>query len=105
MTDQHKISLSHILAITKYLYKFLAKKNSSKIVILIYSLHFLRNGLKYQFIESYQVYKYLPISSHRVSLVKRHKVEEASLILARLQLNYKCLKSRISKATFSQGEA
>lgn len=50
-------------------------------VNLICNIHFLRNGLKYQLKEYDLVYKYLLISSHRVSLIKRHKVKEAILVL------------------------
>lgn len=50
-------------------------------VILICNIHFLRSGFKYEFNECYQVYKYLLISSHRVSLTQRRKVEEATLVI------------------------
>lgn len=50
-------------------------------VILICNIHFLRNGFKYQFKEYDLVYKYLLTTSYKVSLIKRHKVKEAILVL------------------------
>ena len=47
-------------------------------VILIGNIYILKNGIKYQFNECYQVCKYLLISSHRVILIKRHRVEAAT---------------------------
>ena len=47
-------------------------------VILTGNIYILKNGIKYQFNECYQVYKYLLISSHRVILIKRHRVEAAT---------------------------
>lgn len=48
--------------------------------------HLLKNEIKYQFNECYQVYKYLLISSRRVSLIKRHKVEEATLDIGEIMV-------------------
>ena len=59
-------------------------------VILIGNICILKNGIKYQFDECYQVDKYLLISSHRVSLIKRHKVEElldCGEIIVKLQVS------------------
>lgn len=53
-------------------------------VILICNIHFLRSGFKYEFNECYQVYKYLLISSHRVSLTQRCKWKKQLLSLGEI---------------------